>query len=290
MRVRDSGDHLSNAQISALLTGLDLLCAEIESLATGATPNSLLELHPEQFALLQSFFPDSLVPVVATQDIDRQPREVADPSTSWHISLRFSRELFQFGFDPASFLRYLGKLGTISHLHFIHSAIPVWQDYQAEQCYIGLELDLYGDTSKQEIESVFEFISELAQIRILPPECKTQDYLQLIAELPEDKELLGEILIQSGLLTQRELGEGLLLQANKSEPTKLGSLLVAEGMVPQVAVDRALQKQEQIRERKQAESAYIKVSAHKLHRHLHKLAQTLYTLTKISTGYLGQPL
>ena len=27
-----------------------------------------------------------------------------------------------------------------------------------------------------------------------------------------------------------------------------------------------------------------------LHRHLHKLAQTLYTLTKISTGYLGQPL
>ncbi len=26
------------------------------------------------------------------------------------------------------------------------------------------------------------------------------------------------------------------------------------------------------------------------HRHLHKLAQTLYTLTKISTGYLGQPL
>ena len=264
MRVRDSGDHLSNAQISALLSGLDLLRAEIESLASGATPNSLLELHPEQFALLQSFFPDSLVPVVATQDIDRQPREVADPSTSWHISLRFSRELFQFGFDPASFLRYLGKLGTISHLHFIHSAIPVWQDYQAEQCYIGLELDLYGDTSKQEIESVFEFISELAQIRILPPESKTQDYLQLIAELPEDKELLGEILIQSGLLTQRELGEGLLLQANKSEPTKLGSLLVAEGIVPQVAVDSALQKQEQIRERKQAESAYIKVSAHKL--------------------------
>lgn len=27
-----------------------------------------------------------------------------------------------------------------------------------------------------------------------------------------------------------------------------------------------------------------------MHRHLHKLAQTLYTLTKISTGYLGQPL
>lgn len=264
MRVRDSGQPLSNQQISALLKGLDILRTEVDSLASGAEATPLLAVHPEQFALLQSFFPEAQVPVAATPDIARQPGDAGDPAASWHISLRFSRELFQFGFDPASFMRYLAKLGEITHMHFIHNAIPQWQEYQPELCFIGLEVDLQSEATKQEIEDVFEFIRDLAQIRILPPQSKTGDYLQLIAELPESNELLGEILVESGLLTRRELEEGLSLQASKSEPTKLGKLLVDEGIVPQVAVDKALQKQEQIRERRQSESSYIKVSAHKL--------------------------
>ena len=39
-----------------------------------------------------------------------------------------------------------------------------------------------------------------------------------------------------------------------------------------------------------ADDALNIIMASQRHRHLHKLAQTLYTLTKISTGYLGQPL
>ena len=251
MRVRDSGQPLSNQQISALLKGLDILRTEVDSLASGAEATPLLAVHPEQFALLQSFFPEAQVPVAATPDIARQPGDAGDPAASWHISLRFSRELFQFGFDPASFMRYLAKLGEITHMHFIHNAIPQWQEYQPELCFIGLEVDLQSEATKQEIEDVFEFIRDLAKIRILPPQSKTGDYLQLIAELPEGNELLGEILVESGLLTRRELEEGLSLQASKSEPTKLGKLLVDEGIVPQVAVDKALQKQEQIRERRQ---------------------------------------
>lgn len=267
MRVRDAGQMLSRVQISALLQGLDLLRAEVTHLSEGGAPNPLQSQHAEQFASLQALLPDppaAALPAEHASCVTIEREERTEEGACWHISLRFSRDLYQFGFDPASFLRYLGKLGQIIHLQVITSSMPEWADYQPELSYLGLELDLLSPASKQEIAAVFEFIQELAQIRILPPESRTQDYLNLIAELPEDKELLGEILVQSGLLTARELQEGLTLQAESPHAPKLGKVLVDEGMIPPAAVEKALLKQEQIREKRHAESAYLKVSAHKL--------------------------
>ncbi|WP_320153482.1 hypothetical protein [uncultured Tolumonas sp.] len=59
------------------------------------------------------------------------------------------------------------------------------------------------------MRSVFEFIQELAQIRILPPDSQVEDYLSLIAALPQDEARLGEILVASGLLTANELTRSL---------------------------------------------------------------------------------
>ena len=268
MRVRDQMIPLSREQISALLGGLDILSQELDLLASGEAPSPLVEQHAAQFALLQSLVPEleggltAMSPCVAETPVQREAhREIA---ASWHLSLRFEASLFEFGFDPASFLRYLCKLGTISHIQVIHNNIPAWPEFQPELCYLGLELDLVTQASKSEIEEVFDFINELAHIRIFPPESRTQDYLRLIDELPEDKELLGEILMQSGLLTERELQDWLAKQAGASEKSKLGELLVEEGVVSPVLVNQALQKQTQIREKRHADSAFIKVSAQKL--------------------------
>lgn len=110
---------------------------------------------------------------------------------SWHISLRFDSSLFEYGFDPASFIRYLGKIGEVVHLQVIHQHLPMWRDFQAESCYLGLELDLVTDATKEDIEEVFEFIRELSTLRILPPDSQLQDYLQLMMSLPEEQELLN---------------------------------------------------------------------------------------------------
>lgn len=265
MRVRDEGAQLDQEQISALLAGLDVLGAEVARLAAGEAPADLLADNPAQYARLQALMGDvQTLPAACetTVQVEREPHE--DTPASWHISLRFSPELFQFGFEPASFLRYLGKLGQINHLQLVHSALPQWQAFDAELCYLGMELELVSPASKAEIEAVFEFIAELSQIRILPPDSRVQDYLNLINELPEENALLGEILIESGLLTAKELNEGLALQAQSQPDTRLGTLLVQQKMVPPSAVEQALTKQGQIREKRQAESAYIKVSAHKM--------------------------
>ncbi|WP_409420750.1 chemotaxis protein CheA [Pseudaeromonas sp. ZJS20] len=265
MRVRDEGAQLDQAQISALLAGLDVLRAEVVRLGEGAAPADLLADNPEQYARLLALMGETnRLPVASepTAEVEREPHDEAP--ASWHISLRFSSELFQFGFEPASFLRYLGKLGQINHLQLVHAALPQWRDFDAECCYLGMELELVSPASKAEIEAVFEFIAELSQIRILPPESRVQDYLNLINELPEENALLGEILIKSGLLTAKELAEGLTLQASAQPDTRLGALLVQQQMVPPAVVEQALTKQGQIREKRQAESAYIKVSAHKM--------------------------
>jgi two-component system chemotaxis sensor kinase CheA len=156
--------------------------------------------------------------------------------------------LLQYGFDPASFVRYLSKLGTLQHIYLIQSELPDWSEFQAENCYLGLELDLQTEASKAEIESVFEFIQELAQIRILPPDSQVEDYLSLIAALPQDEDRLGEILVASGLLTANELARSLQKQTEQTPTAKIGDMLVQDGAVPAIAVDAALQKQQQIRD------------------------------------------
>lgn len=193
MRVRDEGAQLDQEQISALLAGLDVLRAEVARLAAGEAPADLLADNPAQYARLQALMGDAQTLPAAcetTAQVEREPHE--DTPASWHISLRFSPELFQFGFEPASFLRYLGKLGQINHLQLVHAALPQWQAFDAELCYLGMELELVSPASKAEIEAVFEFIAELSQIRILPPDSRVQDYLNLINELPEENALLGE--------------------------------------------------------------------------------------------------
>lgn len=68
-------------------------------------------------------------------------------------------------------------------------------------------------------------------------------------------------------------------------------------MISAVLASTAVQAQTGAPEKEELKLGFIKLTdmaplavAYEKHRHLHKLAQTLYTLTKISTGYLGQPL
>ncbi len=268
MRVRDGELVLNGEMITALLSALDVLRGEITQLEQAGTPSALDEANPELLSLLQTLGNSGLSAPPATttssEPVERQPVAAANLLASWHISLRFDRQILQYGFDPASFVRYLRKLGTLQHIYLIQSELPDWPDFQAENCYLGLELDLQTEASKAEIESVFEFIQELAQIRILPPDSQVEDYLSLIAALPQDEDRLGEILVASGLLTANELARSLQKQTEQTPTAKIGDMLVQDGAVPAIAVDAALQKQQQIREQEQHESALLKISAKKM--------------------------
>ena len=195
---------------------------------------------------------------------DAWAQAAAEGAELWHISLRFGADVLRNGMDPLSFLRYLGKLGSITGIVTVTDGLPPADEMDPESCYLGFEIGLRSDADKAAIEGVFEFLGEDCAVRILPPNSRVSEYLQLIRELPEDSERLGEILVCCGSVTAQELAAALAVQESSATPRQLGAILVEQQSVQPVVVDAALAKQEQMREQKAQESRSIRIDADKL--------------------------
>jgi two-component system chemotaxis sensor kinase CheA len=183
-------------------------------------------------------------------------------SDTWHLSLRFGNDVLRNGMDPLSFIRYLTTLGEIVSLHTILDAMPDADSMDPESCYLGFEIALKSDADKKTIEDVFEFVRDDCKVHILPPRSKISEYMELIRSLPEEDALLGEILVKSGAITQKELDEGLASQWFRDTP--LGEILVEQQTVQRPVVDAALNKQKHDKDAKAQEGRFIRVQADKL--------------------------
>ncbi len=191
-------------------------------------------------------------------------------SGNWYLSLRFGPDCLRNGMDPLSFIRYLSTLGDVVNLLTITDAIPPIDRMDAETCYLGFELVLKSSASKEAIENVFEFVREDSTIRIVPPNSKMDEYIAIINNLPDDTELIGEILIKSGVLTKHELEDCLRLQAQQKHGAKngdeapIGEILVQQEMLQQPILNAALHKQKQVKDTKARERQNIRVDAERL--------------------------
>lgn len=254
-----SGDHMS-----------DLVNEVIES--DNQIPPSLLEKSTELIALLNGFMQSDATEITVNEttenkveNLDADGQEVAN--NNWHISLRFGQDVLKQGMDPMSFVKYLQRIGCIASLTVLPDKVPSLQDIDPESCYLGFEISLQSDKSKEEIESVFEFVQEDCEIRILPPHSAITGYIELIHELPEEDELLGEILVKSAALTAKELQKALntqQLENDAGEAKVLGDILVKQGMVAPEIVGAAVEKQKSVRTKKHTESRIVRVNSDKL--------------------------
>lgn len=191
-------------------------------------------------------------------------------SENWHISLRFDPEALQHGMDPLSFLRYLQKMGEIVNTTTITDNLPGYEDLEPLHCYLGFEIEFNSDATKEKIEQVFEFVRELSTINILPPQANISEYAGFIDALDDENLRVGEILVASGALTQRELDEALAIQNNETqgisnEPkAKIGEVLVENKVVQKEVVNAAVKKQGATREKLGGGSKVLRVDAEKL--------------------------
>jgi len=190
----------------------------------------------------------------------------------WHLSIRFGRDVLRNGMDPLSFVRYLATLGEIVHLTPIFGNLPEREAFDPEECRLGLEIELDTAADRTTLEDVFEFVRDDSQIRLIPPHSTVEAYIQLIRELPEEDQFLGELLVAGGCLTRHELGEALRMQKDESfadgavQGRKLGAILIQENAVPAPVVAAALEKQKKYQDRQAQEFKVVKVSADKLDR------------------------
>ncbi|GAB7532905.1 chemotaxis protein CheA [Pseudomonas sp. 3A(2025)] len=90
----------------------------------------------------------------------------SEPARDWQISIGFAPELFENGFDPAAFVRYLKKLGSITHMVTRTPTLPALHELNPHQCHLALDISLRSAATREEIEDVFEFIQDFCTLHI----------------------------------------------------------------------------------------------------------------------------
>lgn len=272
-QVRTGELFVEGAMLSLLLTCGDYIGSLLTAVEEGSEmqePNAVLRAHllTQLQEYLDRTHSDPGPEVEAAYAGESATEDASGESVGsrfWHLSLRLSADVLRNGMDPVSFLRYLGKLGRIVHLHTVTDQLPIGDRFDAESCYLGFELEFDSTASKQEIESVFEFVRDDCQLSILPPHSRVEEYLRLIKALPESPQRLGEILVQSGALTEAELDRVLERQRLETAPVPLlGSLLLEDQLVPQPVMTAALNKQKNSEDKRVHEQVFIKVEVGKL--------------------------
>jgi len=182
MKVREGQQALTPVLLDLLLRGLDEVNAMVELIDADSGELVVDEaLHAGLIAALTSHDDSHLIPLTTIEpdtckSFGRLDKCAScDQEAAWHISLRLQPEILGNGFDPASFLRYLARLGDILQLELIDDALPALAEMDPESCYLGMEIDLCTTAGKAEIEDVFEFIRDFCTLRILPPNAALDD-------------------------------------------------------------------------------------------------------------------
>lgn len=255
--LREGNLIVSRELVAILLNCRDHIATLIESLAEGKITEDAAQSRQGKLLLeqLRPYLEQEQATAQDKVEIQKHANS-GEPlrTTNWHISLRFGSESLRNGMDPLAFIRYLSTLGKIVSITTLTDSIPEAADMDPENCYLGFEINLQSDAGKEAIETVFEFVREDSEIQIMPSNSSIDAYIDVIRSLAEDERRLGDILIDSGVLTRQELERSLQLQQNQNPDESpiqhIGTILVESQLVPQTLVDAALEKQKQIKTRK----------------------------------------
>jgi two-component system chemotaxis sensor kinase CheA len=257
-KVRAGAVEVSDELVALLLACRDHIGALVDAVASGTLDGNagLAAAGAPLVAALQAY-------------LDEPAATAAGAGGGhWHISLRFGRDVLRNGMDPLSFIRYLGRLGTITGIATLADDLPDTDTFDPESCYLGFEIGFASGADKATIDGVFDFVRDDCQIRILPPENRIAEYIAWLDELPEERERLGQMLVRCGSITAHELELALAAQAAAAAPVQpIGAILVGQRAVRAPVVEAALAKQRQAPEaRPQQESRSVRVDADKLDR------------------------
>ncbi|MBI1174652.1 MAG: chemotaxis protein CheA [Sideroxydans sp.] len=288
--VRDGKVGITSALVAELLLCRDHIGDLVEHAASGGEINAEFRNQGDMLsARLREFMGEA--PELGNPQVPAERATMVEASgggkvdgDTWHISLRFGKDVLRNGMDPLSFIRYLATLGEVVSIHTLVDAMPDGDSMDPESCYLGFEIDLRSDADKKTIEDVFEFVRDDCQLHILPPRSKISEFMDLIRRLPEEDAMLGEILVKSGAITQKELEEGLSAQWDVDAP--LGEILVEKETVQQPVVEAALEKQKQIKESRVQEAKFVRVHADKLDSLINMVGELV--IAGASAGLLAQ--
>jgi len=184
--LREGRCEKSRALVSVLLRSVDTLRALLQSAQNGTE-------------VMQSVVSGMLDELRQFQVTDAGSRQQATQGASqageisgWRIVFKPHRNLFLTGNDPLRILRALAEMGKLE-VDADTSELPVWKEFNAEECVLSWTLHLHAPVSEQQIRDTFMWVQE---------ECDLD--LQPVAAAPSEQ---GRASIKSGLEKDRRGAE-----------------------------------------------------------------------------------
>ncbi|NGZ02664.1 MAG: chemotaxis protein CheA, partial [Nitrospira sp. WS238] len=198
--------------------------------------------------------------------------------------------LFQRGLDPFQVMRDLGNIGSLTEVVLDMSRLPDLADIDPEKCYLSWRMELTTAKDVEAIESVFEFVREDSKLVIEKREassvkrktcesgntrCFTNDERRAEGEAKP----LGEILVESGVVTSAALEHALAQQK------RVGEILVEQKAVTPQQLEQALQRQreqESSTQAKKTDTASIRVDTAKIDKLINLVGELVITQSMLS--------
>ncbi|MFO0775890.1 MAG: chemotaxis protein CheA [Nitrospiraceae bacterium] len=279
-----------------LLRCTDCLKALIGEAKGGEKPDAalitLLETQLADCAAGKEIASPAAATAAAAAPAAAAPAKPQAPTRPFQFTIGWTpaKDVFLVGLDPMQLMKDLNNLGTASRVQVDMSRLPALNALNPEQCYLSWSLVLETLKSEEVVESVFEFVKDDSILSVLDT---TPDEPILVAQAPaqaahaSEVKPIGEILVETGAVSQEELNRAL------SQQKKVGEILVEQHVVTPQQVAQALDTQKHAeaaaQAKKSGDNATIRVDTAKIDRLINLVGELVITqsmLTDIGKNFV----
>lgn len=282
-----NGQKVVTPQVAdLLLKSTDCLKTLIDATKTGAPVDneSVQRLTVELAAASDmNVKAESKVEKGASTSLSASSPLTPHPVRCFHIDWTPPEWLFQRGLDPLQIFKELGNLGTLSRVDVDVSRIPDLADMDPERCYLSWSMRLETGKDRPVIEAVFEFVREDSVLVIEEREASesgTNDASRTASDADEgESKPLGEILVESGVVSREALDDALAQQK------RVGEILIEQHAASPQQVEQALQKQRKMEvaaQSKKTDTASIRVDTAKIDKLINLVGELVITQSMLS--------
>lgn len=280
-------DKLRNSEIAVtpeiadiLLRSTDMLKVLIEAARGGEAPDPelLQQLEGELAAAAEGGSQPAAGP--APSVVTSQVAAGASSGHRFRIRWEAPSWLFQRGLNPVQMIGELEDLGTVVSRTLDLTRLPALADLDPETCYLTWIVELETKKEQAVVEGVFDFVKDDSVLTIeeVVAQAAVPPMLSTVASSSDEPKPLGEILVETGVVSREVLDKAL------SQQKRLGEILVEQKAATPQQIAQALQKQSDATApaKKTGDAASIRVDTSKIDKLINLVGELVITQSMLS--------
>ncbi len=205
-----------------------------------------------------------------------EKEDAANKYKYYRVRASFIEKIFEFGIDPLMVMEDLASHGPIIKNIVDKQNLPEFEGIDPEKCYLSWDIIIKSKSALNQINDVFIFVKDENKITV---EDVTSQYMseeKLHAPVYEKK--LGEIMLESGIISENELDEAIALQ--NVEGKRFGDIIVNKGFASEEEVEHAIKEQAILK--KKVENTTVRVDTVRLDNILNLLGEIVIGQSSLS--------